>query len=281
MNVNTTYTPSPLSKPFQTLDIQYEEDLHLAWYIMHPRPRPCCTLELIHEIQQWFSMLMRDPLGKDIRYIVLASDVPGIFNLGGDLDYFIRLIRNRDSAALLQYAEDCIDTMMLNHHGLDRGITTMALAQGDCLGGGLEYALSSDVFIAERSARMGFPDILFNMFPGIGAFSLLARKIGASAAERIITGGRVYSAEEMFDMGVVDVLAEDGQGEKAVHDFIAKEQRAINGYCMFRKAKKLTHPLTRQELMDVAKVWVEAAMNVREKDIRMMQRLIKRQSVRS
>lgn len=222
-NVNTTYTPSPLSKPFQTLDIQYEEDLRLAWYIMHPRPRPCCTLELMHEIQQCFSMLMRDPLGKDIRYIVLASDVPGIFNLGGDPDYFIRLTRNRDSASLLQYAEDCIDTMMLNHHGLDRDITTMALVQGDCLGGGLEYALSSDVFIAERSARMGFPDILFNMFPGIGAFSLLARKIGASAAERIITGGRVYSAEEMFDMGAVDVLAEDGQGEKVVHDFIAKE----------------------------------------------------------
>ncbi|RMG91710.1 MAG: enoyl-CoA hydratase [Zetaproteobacteria bacterium] len=281
MNVNTTYTQSTLCRPFQTLDIQFEEELNLAWYIMHPKPRPCCTLELVHEIQQWFSMLVRDPIAQSIRYIALASDVPGIFNLGGDLDYFIRLIRNRDNASLLRYAEDCIDTLLLNHHGLHRDITTMALAQGDCLGGGLEYALSSDVFIAEKSARMGFPDILFNMFPGIGAFSLLARKIGASAAEHIITGGKVYTAEEMFDMGVVDVLAEDGQGEKAIHDFIAKEQRAANGYCMFRKAKKLTCPLTRQELMDVAEIWVEAAMNVREKDIRMMQRLIKRQSVRT
>ena len=50
--------------------------------------------------------------------------------------------------------------------------------QGECLGGGFEAALSSDVIVAEKSARFGFPEILFNLFPGMGAYSFLERKIG-------------------------------------------------------------------------------------------------------
>jgi DSF synthase len=52
---------------------------------------------------------------------------------------------------------------------LDRDVTTIALVQGDALGGGFETALSSNVLIAERSAKLGFPEILFNLFPGMGA----------------------------------------------------------------------------------------------------------------
>jgi len=244
-------------QPYRTLDIQFDKEQQLAWYFMHPQPRPCCTLELVEDIQHWFDSLMHDPCSHEVRYIVLASDVPGIFNLGGDLEYFITLIRSQDRTSLMDYAKACIDTMMLNHHGLHRNITTMALAQGDCMGGGLEYALSSDIFIAEKHVKMGLPDILFNLFPGIGAFSLLSRKIGSALAEEIITSGRVYTASEMHAMGVVDVLVEEGQGEQAVHDVIAKERRAPNGYQMFRKSRKLTNPLTHQELMAVAEVWVE------------------------
>jgi len=267
-------------QPYRTLEIQFDEEQQLAWYFMNPKPRPCCTLELIEEMQCWFRSLEHMPEAHDIRYVVLASDVPGIFNLGGDLEHFIELIRTRDRQGLLFYAESCIDTLLLNYHGLNQGITTMALVQGDCLGGGLEYALSSDILIAEKSAKMGLPEILFNLFPGMGAFSLLSRKIGPVQAERMITGGRLYSAEEMYELGVVDVLVDDGQGEQAVHDVIAKEQRAPNAFQMFRKSKKLSNPLTKEELMGVTRIWVDAALKIRNKDIRMMQRLVARQSSR-
>jgi len=52
-------------------------------------------------------------------------------------------------------------------------LTTISLAQGDALGGGFEAALSCSVIIAERRARFGFPEVMFNLFPGMGptAFS--------------------------------------------------------------------------------------------------------------
>ncbi len=170
---------------FTSLDIQYDEQRELAWYYTRPHPRPCCTPVLISEIQQWYADLIKSTQhNKSIKYIAIASKMPGIFNLGGDLNLFTHLIRNQDKKGLLNYAISCIDTLYLNHTGLGENITTISLVQGDALGGGMEFAISSHVLIAERSAKMGMPEILFNLFPGMGAYSLLSRKVGQSEAKK-------------------------------------------------------------------------------------------------
>jgi len=282
MNVATLKPQSTQNQNAYTqLTIQHEEEYGLAWYYMHPRPRPCCTLTLISEMQHWFGELAHSSKHDGVRYIALASDVPGVFNLGGDLELFTQLIRNRDKEGLAHYAIACIDTLMLNHTGLGRDITTISLVQGDALGGGLEYAISSDVLIAERSAKMGMPEILFNLFPGMGAYSLLSRKIGSRQAEKMILDGRIYSAEDLYEMGVVDVLAEDGQGEAAVYDYVRKEDHSRNGFRSFRAARKCTNPVTYEELVNVGNIWVDAALRLRDKDLRMMERLVKRQSAKA
>ena len=56
--------------------------------------------------------------------------------------------------------------------------TTISLVQGDALGGGFEAALCGDIIIAEKQARFGFPEVLFNLFPGMGAYN------SCSAADR-------------------------------------------------------------------------------------------------
>lgn len=170
--------------------------------------------------------------------------------------------------------------MYLNYTNLGKEITTISLIQGDALGGGFEAALSSDIVIAERSAKLGLPDILFNLFPGAGAYSFLSRKIGMIEAERLILSGKLYTAEELHKIGAVDVLAEDGQGERAVFDYIKKENRARNGYRGFRKSKHLCNPVTQHELRESAKVWADAALQLTDKDLRMMERLIARQSTK-
>jgi DSF synthase len=128
---------------------------------------------------------------------------------------------------------------------------------------------------------MGMPEILFNLFPGMGAYSLLSRKIGSRQAERMILDGRIYSAEDLYEMGVVDVLAEDGQGEAAVYDYVRKEDHSRNGFRSFRAARKCTNPVTYEELVNVGNIWVDAALRLREKDLRMMERLVKRQSAKA
>ncbi|MDQ6966636.1 MAG: crotonase/enoyl-CoA hydratase family protein, partial [Mariprofundaceae bacterium] len=147
-------------------------------------------------------------------------------------------------------------------------------------GGGFEAAISSDVLIAERSSKMGFPEILFNLFPGMGGYSFLSRKVGHRLAEEMILSGRLYSAEELHGMGVVDQLAEDGYGEKAVYDYIHHEEKSRNGISAFRAARKCTNPLNYEELKDVTEIWVDAALNLRDRDLRMMERLVKRQTAK-
>ena len=105
---------------------------------------------------------------------VTASRISGIFNVGGDLALFAMLIKAGDRAALEQYAKLCIDNIYPRTQAFfSPALTKITLVQGDALGGGFECALAADVIVAEESAQMGLPEILFNLFPGMGAYSLL------------------------------------------------------------------------------------------------------------
>ena len=157
---------------------------------------------------------------------------------------------------------------------LDLPVTTFSLVQGQALGGGFETALSCDVIIAERSSQMGFPEIMFNLFPGMGAYNLLARRIGASLAERIILSGKTYSAVELYDMGIVDVLAEDGEGVQAVENYLKSHNRSHNTIRAMKQIRQIVHPITMQNLYDIVDIWVDAAMKFSEKDLAKMERLL-------
>lgn len=255
------------------IDAKYQ----VAWCYMHAAPRPCFSRPLLNELNAWCGYLHDQAASLDLRYHVIASKVPGIFNLGGDLDLFRTLALRGDREGLLDYGRACIDAIHANLTAFDTSVTTISLVQGEALGGGLETALSSQVLIAERSARMGFPEILFNLFPGMGAFSILSRKLDAKRAERLILSGRLYSAEELYDMGLVDVLAEDGEGELAVYDHIKRENRARNGYKAARRAQEILNPISYDELMQILEVWVEAALKLERRDLKMMERLVSRQ----
>ena len=77
------------------------------------------------------------------------------------------------------------------------------------------------------------------------------------------------------------MLAEDGQGEMAVYDYVKRENRSWNGFHGLREAKRVVNPITYEELMRVTEVWVEAALRLTPRDLRMMERLINRQTVRT
>lgn len=269
---------------FRQISTRFDAQNGVMWCCMNPRPRPCYNPDLLAELKKFENVVERinraeSERGRDlpIRYSVLASKVPGVFNLGGDLDLFLRHIREGNRDGLRLYARACIDVLYTNIVSFNVPITTISLVQGDALGGGFEAALSSNVLVAERSAQFGFPEVLFNLFPGMGAYSLLARRIDAARAERIISSGNTYSAAQLHDMGIVDVLAEDGEGEAAVYDFIARHSRRRNSYQALLNVRRRILPVTLDELMDVTEIWVEAAMALGAKEIRLMERLLKAQ----
>lgn len=269
------------SKPYSQITIRFDAKRNAAWCYMHASPCPCFSKALLRDLLHWCDELRStsgDEGGPNIRYAVLASSIPGVFNLGGDLALFRQLILTRNRKALLSYAKDCIRALYANISHFNRRITTISLVQGDALGGGFETAISSDVLIAERSASMGLPEIMFNLFPGMGAYSLLSRKIGGALAERMILSGRIYTAGELFEMGVVDILADDGEGEKAVDEYIRREEKHANGYQALREAKRCCNPVTFDELMNIVSIWADAALRLRPRDLHLMERLIMKQA---
>lgn len=268
---------SQQSDHYRSLSIHQDLKNSVAWCYMRPSPRPCFTPSLLEDLDRWSHQMRLRSLEQNIRFHVTASAIPGVFNLGGDLEVFRALIEARDADRLRAYAKCCIDVLFANITSFDSDVTTIALVQGEALGGGFEGALSSELLIAERQARFGFPEILFNLFPGMGAFSLLSRRLDAKRAEQLILSGKVYTAKELHTMGIVDVLVDEGEGEAAVYDYIKRENRSRNGYTAFRKARDSVNPITYEELDRIIQIWVEAALRLDRRDLKMMERLVSRQ----
>lgn len=267
------------------IDVSYDADKAILWHHMACRDVPSFTPGLIDSMTTLLDLVDRacdHPEGEPtpIRHMVLASRVPGIFNLGGDLKLFLDLIANGDRERLRWYAHSCVNGQFRYATNLGRPICTIALIQGDALGGGFEAALAQQVIVAERQARFGLPEVLFNLFPGMGAYSFLARRLSAQAAERMIISGKVYTAAEMHELGVVDVLAEDGCGVEAVHGFIAEYERKSRCRRALFQARTIVNPINLEELSRVADLWVEAALALERADLRKMQHLATAQARR-
>jgi DSF synthase len=270
--------------PFQSqIKTYYDEKNKAGWLFMKGEPRPSFTPILLKNISHYFDSIkteMDNSNGEKYDYLISGSDVEGVFNLGGDLNLFLQYIKSRNRNGLIEYAKSSIDLVYRNFIHLDTALTTITLVQGDALGGGFESAISANVVIAERGVKMGLPETLFNLFPGMGAYSLLSRKIGCGAAEKMILSGKLFLAEEMFDIGIVDILAEKGEGEMAVHNYIKSANRASNTYNMMRRVKDTCNQVNYKELEDIAMIWVDAALQLTDKDLRMMSRLVKRQNAK-
>ena len=285
-NPVTLPAPGGLELTFSPqLTARFDKESRALWSRWTADPRPCFNPSLLADIRAYYEFITesRGTLacnGEDhpIEYVVLASGMPGVFNLGGDLDLFKQLIATQDRAGLARYGRACIDVLYRNYIAHELPVTTVSLVQGECLGGGFEAALSSDLIVAEKSARFGFPEILFNLFPGMGAYSVLDRKIGQKLAEQVIASGKVYSAEEMRELGVVDLVAEDGQGEAELAAFIKRRTRSRNGLQALAATRRRVHSITFEELLDVVHIWVDAALRINLRDLKLMQRLVSRQN---
>jgi DSF synthase len=260
------------------LDLTLNPRDEAIWCYMQPAGPPSFTPTLLRELISMRATLQRMfanlPPGEaaPIKYFVSGSRIPGIYNLGGDLGFFIACIRERNLEALRNYAHDWADVVYHMTVGFHLPLITIGLVQGDALGGGFEAALSFNVLVVEKSAKFGLP-VLFNLFPGMGAFSFLSRKLDAARAQKMILSGRIYSATELYDMGLIDVLAEDGCGEKAVRDYIAHHRRHHTVHCCIRDVGMRVNPFSLEELLDIADIWAEHAMRLEESDLRYMERL--------
>jgi DSF synthase len=264
---------------FENLNLHLAPEDSALWCMMEPRERPSFTVSLLADLARMQTMVS-DMFASGAQhgtrpfdYFVFGSNAPGVFNLGGDLLLFRQKIEAQDAAALRAYAYRCVDTVYANYSGYENRVITIALVEGDALGGGFEAALSCDLIVAERQAKFGLPEILFNLFPGMGAYSYLSRRIGAAKAEEMIMSGNLYSAEEMQRLGVVDIVVDSGEGRDAVRRYIADHRSKQNAQSAIYQARRRVNVVTLAELRDVTDIWIEAALRLAEPDLRKMTRL--------
>lgn len=278
---------------YRTLRTQEDSASRASWMYMHANRAtvnntlPCFSLDLMKDIKDYMSTVAArsqqtaiDGREPGLDHLVLASDASA-FNLGGDLSLFARLIRERDSASLLAYAQICVEGVHHLHTQLGGRVNTIALVQGDALGGGLELALSCQTIVAESGVNMGFPEVLFDLFPGMGAYSFLCQRISPLQAEKLMLDGNIYSSDDMYKMGLVDILVPQGQGVDAVQDLLRTQRRAPHARLAMREIRQLATPVTLDEMMGITKIWVKTAMQLGEKSLRTMERLVRAQERRA
>ena len=275
------------SSRFPTMRVESEPSGASHWLYMHADAgtgiRPCFRTELMDEMWRFLNSItltkgQRRP--GVMRHVVLASDAPA-FNLGGDLELFARLIRDNNREQLLAYARKCIDGVHHFHTGLGGDVRTIALVQGDALGGGMELALSCHTIVAEQGVGMGLPEVLFGLFPGMGAYSFLCKRVSPQLAEKMILSGEIYSSDELHKLGVVDVLVPKGKGESAVQDLIRTQQRSPHAHLALNQCRAIAQPVGYDELMGITEVWVDTALALGDRSLKTMDRIVRAQERRS
>ncbi len=90
-------------------------------------------------------------------------------------------------------------------------VPVIAAVNGFALGGGTEVALACDIRIASKAAKFGQPEVNLGVIPGFGGTQRLARSIGPGKAKELIFTGDIISAEEAFNIGLVQHLVKGYQ----------------------------------------------------------------------
>jgi cyclohexa-1,5-dienecarbonyl-CoA hydratase len=118
-------------------------------------------------------------------------------------------------ASVPEHTKDKAAMMLRGFHDVfyrlaDLAMPTMAVVRGQCLGGGMEVALFCNFIVADQTAKFGQPEIVLGVLPP-PASALLARKVGQPHADDLVLTGRSADAEEAHRMGLVNILAPEGQ----------------------------------------------------------------------
>jgi DSF synthase len=270
---------SILGRPYRTIRLEWSSDLGMLRVRTCVKPIQCYSLAAMTELQFMLDDIAAYP--GIVRHFVMSSDVPRVFNFGGDLALFVLLVRARDLDSLKMYGRRCIELAWWLENAAKRGIHTTVLVQGDALGGGLESALPFHKVIFERSVQAGYPEVLFNLFPGMGAWNFTIRKAGFAVANDMVLSGRLYTAEELQQRGLVDLVVNDGEGEAALEQVLRAVEPRLRGTLAALQAQRFAAPIAYESLVAIVDQWAETALTLTDRDLRLMERLVRAQSRRA
>ena len=193
------------------------------------------------ELAEAFTILDNDD---NIAVILLTSSEGKAFIAGADIKEFL----NQKIESQEELEKDWIVTKVIS----DLKKPVIAVIDGFCLGGGLEIAMSCDLRIASKRTKLGQPEINIGIIPGAGGTQRLTRLIGEGRAMEMILTGRMVSAEEAHNYGIVNfVFNSEDLMSKAIE--IANTIGDKSSYAVER-AKKSVKAVSEMNLKDGLKL---------------------------
>lgn len=215
-------------KKFETLDVRADERGCVTVTLNRPEARNALSARMIAELHE-----AAETLGAsgETRVMVLAG-AGAVFCAGGDLNWM------REAAAAgrkTRKAEARRLAMMLKALN-EIPAPLIARVHGGAYGGGVGLACVCDSAVAARSAKFGLTETRLGLIPAtIGPY--VAARAGEGALRRMAPAARIFSADEMKDMGVIARTAEDDDLDAAVADEIAPYFSVAPGAAAAAKAQ--------------------------------------------
>ncbi len=149
---------------------------------------------------------------RSVRVVLLAADGPD-FCAGADLAALAGLV---DAAAAAQYD----DAMALGKVFIamrELPVPVVAAVRGRALAGGAGLATACDIVLADEDARFGYPEVKVGFVPAM-VMTMLRRAVGEKQAFDLVATGRVLSAREAFDVGLVSRVVPAGTLDAAADE---------------------------------------------------------------
>ena len=161
--------------------------------VNRPEQMNSMNSETRSDLANAFTDLGKDP---EISVIILTGAPGKAFIAGADIKEFLE----RDMSSQEALEEDWIVTKVISN--LSNPV--IAMIDGFCLGGGLEIAMACDLRIASDRTKLGQPEINLGIIPGAGGTQRLTRLIGEGRAMEMILTGRMITAEEACNYGILN-----------------------------------------------------------------------------
>ena len=178
------------------VDYKFEDGVSII-SINRPEKKNSINIEVMNGIQ-----LSLENALKDRAKVLIFKGNGGFFSAGADINQFFDMDENK-----------AFEFSLWGNNLMDRierypGVTLSAI-NGGALGGGLELALSTDIRISTKNAKIGLPEVTLGIFPGWGGIKRITRILGNGIGKYLLITGKYITGEEAYNLGLINFLDED------------------------------------------------------------------------
>ena len=210
-------------------------------WVDNPKTRNALSVPIVEHMDKLVDEVVAD---KDIHCLIITGGGEKSFAAGADISKLVNM-----SPEESRYSIEVGHKLFSKIETLD--IPVIAAVNGYCLGGGLEISMCCDIRVCSANAKFGLPEINIGMTPGWGGTLRLPRLIGESRAKNMLLRGKMITAQEAQDYGLVAEVYENVDELRLKAEELAKELAAKAPITM-KIDKRLVYDAANKQPTDIA-----------------------------